>query len=93
MADYTVTLSDVEDKALSFVALSQQEWIDNAVHERARIAIEELAKLCVERCLDSNVQIPNSKDAMVLLMFERGWAFPLAAIPPSDGMIPPPPSA
>ena len=33
---YTITLSDAEDKALGHVAISQQEWIDNAIHERER---------------------------------------------------------
>ncbi len=30
MVEYIVTLTDEENKALSFVAYSQQEWIDNA---------------------------------------------------------------
>ncbi len=49
--NYTVTLSDAEDKALSYVAYSQQDWIDNAVHERCRIAIDDIVKICVEKCL------------------------------------------
>ena len=44
MATYTITLSDAEDKALHVVALSAQDWIDNAVHERCRIAIDEIGR-------------------------------------------------
>jgi hypothetical protein len=73
MATYTITLSDAEDAALSYVALSQQDWIDNAVHERARIAIEEIVVITVQKCLDTGTQIPGSKDAMVELAFEQGW--------------------
>jgi hypothetical protein len=71
--EYTVTLTEAEDKALSYVVLSQQDWIDNAVHERCRVAIEEIVKICVEKCLETNTQIPGSKDDMVLLAFENGW--------------------
>ena len=71
--EYTITLTEAEDKALSHVALSQQDWIDNAVHERCRAAIDEIVKICVEKCLETNTQIPSSKDDMVLLAFEQEW--------------------
>ena len=71
--EYTVTLTAAEDAALSAVALSQQEWIDNAVKERARLAIEEIVGLVVQKCLESNVAIPGSKDEMVTLAFSQGW--------------------
>jgi len=48
---YTITLSDAEDKAIHVVAISAQDWIDNAVHERCRIAIEEIVAKEVERKL------------------------------------------
>jgi hypothetical protein len=73
MTQYTITLSDAEDAALSFAALSQDDWIQNAVHERCRIAIEEIVQITVARCLENNIQIPGSKDAMVTLAFEQGW--------------------
>lgn len=71
--NYTVTLTTTEDKALSYVAFSQQDWIDNAVHERCRIAIDEIVQITVQKCLETNTQIPNSKEAMVDLAFEEGW--------------------
>ena len=73
MTTYTITLTAAEDAALSYAALSQQEWIDNAVHERCRIAIEEIVGITVQKCLDTNTPIPGSKDAMVTLAFEQGW--------------------
>ena len=30
--DYTVTLTEVEKKAMEYVAASPQDWIDNAAH-------------------------------------------------------------
>lgn len=71
--DYTVTLTAAEDAALSAVAFSQQDWIDNAVHERARLAVEEIVALVVQKCLESGVSIPGSKDEMVVLAFSQGW--------------------
>ena len=73
MANYTITLTEAEDKALSYVALSQDNWIQNAVHERCRVAIEEIVALTVQKCLDTNTAIPGSKDAMVELAFTKGW--------------------
>jgi hypothetical protein len=70
---YTITLSEAEDLALSHVALSQQDWIDNAIHERCRTSIEDIVKICVEKCLENNIQIPGSKDDMVILAFEQEW--------------------
>ena len=63
---YTVTLSDAEDKALSVVTLSQQDWIDNAVHERCRIAIEEIVAQEVQRKLALGESITGTKDDIVL---------------------------
>ena len=73
MTTYTIELTAAEDAALSSVALSQQEWIDNAVHERARIAIEEIVAITVQKCLETNTPIPGSKDAMVTLAFANTW--------------------
>lgn len=73
MTTYTIELSAAEDAALAYAALSQQDWIDNAVHERARIAVEDIVTLTVQKCLETNTPIPGSKDAMVTLAFEQGW--------------------
>jgi hypothetical protein len=65
MATYTITLSGAEDKALAYIALSQQDWIDNAVHERARIAIDEIVNAEVQRKLAAGESISGSKEDIV----------------------------
>jgi len=70
---YTITLSDAENTALGYVAASQQDWIDNAVHNRCRIAIDEIVALSVERCLAQGIQLPASKDEIVELAKTQGW--------------------
>ena len=65
MATYTITLSDAENKALGVVALSQQDWIDNAVHERCRIAIDQIVNAEVQRKLAAGESISGSKEDIV----------------------------
>lgn len=73
MTQYNITLTSAEDKALSYVAMSQDDWIQNAVHERCRIAIDEIVAITVQKCLETGTQIPGSKDEMVELAFAQGW--------------------
>jgi hypothetical protein len=63
---YTITLSDAEDKALQSVALSVQEWIDNAVHTRCSNAIDEIVNAEVQRKLAAGETISGTKDDIVL---------------------------
>jgi hypothetical protein len=73
MINYTLSLTQAENTALGYVAASQQEWIDNAVHERCRIAIDEIVAISVEKCLAAGIQLPGSKDEIVLLAKNQGW--------------------
>lgn len=68
MKSFTVKLTDAELKALEYVASSAQEWIDNAVHERCRLAMEEIFEVETKRMLaDPNVtQIPANIEEVVL---------------------------
>ena len=66
MATYTITLSDAEDKALKTVAVSAQDWIDNAVKNRCRIAIEEIVNSEVQRKLAAGETISGSKEDIVI---------------------------
>jgi hypothetical protein len=71
--NYTVKLTEVENAALSYVVASQEDWIDNAVHERCRIAIDEIVAIALEKSIETNTPLPTSKDEIVLLAFEQGW--------------------
>jgi hypothetical protein len=78
--EHTVTLTTAEYMALSYAAVSPEDWIDNAIHYRCSVAIEDIVKICVEKCLASNIQIPGSKDAIVELAFAQGWVKSLADV-------------
>ena len=69
MAKYETELTDTEDKALSFVAYSQKDWIDNAVKNRARLAKEEIIALNTAHCNANNIQIATGEDAQVTQAF------------------------
>lgn len=73
MTQYTIILTNAEDKALSYASVSQDEWIQNVVHNRCRIAIDEIVAITVQKCLETGTQIPGSKDEMVDLAFAQGW--------------------
>ena len=63
---YTITLSDAENKALGVVALSQEEWINHVVHERCRIAIDEIVAQEVERITATGGILSGTKEDIVL---------------------------
>ena len=63
---YTIILTEAEDKALSTVALDQNDWIQNVIHDRCRIAIEEIVQAEVQRLLSEGKPITGSKDDIVL---------------------------
>jgi type II secretory pathway component PulL len=73
METITLELTPTEYLALGYVAESQQDWVENAVRERCRIAIDEIVGITVQRCLADNIQIPGSKDEIVALAFQRSW--------------------
>jgi aspartyl aminopeptidase len=63
---YTITISDAEEKALQFVSVSAQEWIENVVHERCRIAIDEIVQIELERATLTGGSISGTKEEIVL---------------------------
>jgi hypothetical protein len=73
MATYTINYTETEDKAMQYAAASVDDWIQNAAHERARIAIDEIVKLAVEKFLEAGQSIPGSKEEIVAAAFTNGW--------------------
>ena len=65
---YTVELNEAQQKAMEYVAYDPAEWIRNVVHNRARMAIDEIYKAEVERMTnDPNITaIPADKNAVVI---------------------------
>lgn len=68
----TIELTPTQASALAFVALSPQEWAENAIHNRCRQATDEIVNLVMTQCLDAGEQIPTTREAIVAHGFECG---------------------
>jgi hypothetical protein len=78
MTTYTIELTNAEVKAMEYVALDVQDWADNALKNRARIAMDEIYQAEVARMTadPAITSIPADKEAVVLAadiksVFER----------------------
>lgn len=85
MADYTVTLTDAEDKALSVVAASPQAWIDNAVKNRCRQAKEEIVASEIKRIRESGGTVSGTDDEIVMAATVETAAQRQARLQAEDG--------
>ena len=70
MAEIKVTVSDTQVKCLEYVSYSVQDWCDNAIHNRARIAQEEIIAKLVEHCNANSIALAVGTDAQVTQAYE-----------------------
>ena len=71
MPNITITLTDTQMKGLEYAAFSPQDWAENAVTERARIANDEIVDMTVKHCLDNGIQVPATREAVVAYAFDN----------------------
>ena len=72
MPDITITLTDTENKALEYAAVSVQDWADNALTNRARIAKDEIIEKLVKHCNANGITIAKGEDAQVTQAYTLG---------------------
>jgi len=65
MAEIKVTVTDTQTKCLEYMAYSVQDWCDNAIHNRARIAQEEIIAKLVAHCNEKGIAIATGADAQI----------------------------
>jgi len=70
---YTVELTDTQDKALSVVCKTQQDWIDNAVTVRANAAINDIVAINMAKCNEDGIAIATGVDAQIAQAFDKGY--------------------
>ena len=70
---YTIELTETEKLAMEYVAYDPHDWVENAMKERARIAIDEIVKNAVEKFLEAGQTIPSSKDEIVAAAYANNW--------------------
>jgi hypothetical protein len=80
MVQYIVSLTSAEDKAMKYAAVSVQGWIDNAAHNRARVAADEITSRLIVYCNENSIQIATGSDAQVEQAYELGVVETLASV-------------
>ena len=71
MPTITIELTDTQYKGLEYAALSPQDWAENAVTNRARIANDEIVKITVDYCLDNGIAVPATREEIVAYAFDN----------------------
>jgi len=70
MPNITVALTDTQNKCLEYAAASVQDWADNALHNRARIAQDEIIAALVAHWNANGVAIATGVDAQIEQAFD-----------------------
>lgn len=70
MPDITVTVTSTELKCLEYACNTPQDWADNALTNRARIAKEEIISLLVAHCNANDITIATGEDAQITQAFD-----------------------
>ena len=70
MAEIKVTVSDTQVKCLEYVSYSVQDWCDNAIHDRARVAQEEIIAKLVTHCNANSISLAVGTDKQVAQAYE-----------------------
>ena len=73
MVTISVEVSDVQMMALEFTGDDPQKWLQKAIKDRARIAMEYIAGIYRSLAQKEDVSIPTSLEGIVKDAFERGW--------------------
>lgn len=66
MATYTITLTQAEEKALQSVASSPQDWMDHAVKERCRQAMDDIVQSETKRMINEGIPISGTREDVVM---------------------------
>lgn len=71
MPTITIELTDTQYKGLEYSALSPEDWAENAVTNRARIANNEIVDITIKHCLDNDIQVPATREAIITYGFDN----------------------
>ena len=66
MPDYTITLTDAEDKALAHECLSPQQWIENCIKVKCRKSIKRIVEKEIKRIRNEGGTVSGTDDEIVM---------------------------
>jgi len=69
MPNIIIELTDTQYKGLEYAAVSPENWSENAVINRCRIANDEIVDITVKYCLDNGIQVPSNREDIVEYAF------------------------
>ena len=72
MATYTIEVTDAQEKALQYAAVSPSDWAENAVLVRASAATDEIIAKLVTHCNENEIALAVGKDAQVTQAYDLG---------------------
>ena len=72
MVDYTITVSDVDNKVLGYVAHDQKDWIDNCIAARMVAGKRDIIDALIKHCNENGVTIATGEDAQINQAFDLG---------------------
>lgn len=81
--DYTITLTETQQKAMEYITPDVDEWITNFTVSRADITINEIITLLVEHCNSNDIALEVGKDAQVAQAYSLGIVAAASAETPS----------
>lgn len=84
-----ISLSSTEIKALEVDIKSVQEWADNALTNRARIAMDHVIQKLVAHCNENEIAMAVGKDAQVDQAYELGIVTALKDAPDQTSIVAP----
>lgn len=70
MPDISISITATEQKCLEYAAADVQDWADNAVTNRARIAKDEIISLLVAHCNETGTAIATGEDAQITQAYD-----------------------
>ena len=72
MVTFTVTITDTENKAMEWCTENVGDWVGNSLHNRAKIAIEDIVRITTDYCNDNEISIGVGRTAQVNQAYNIG---------------------
>ena len=70
--DYTITISDLEKKALDYVMTDIDAWLTSAAANREWIAKDEIVSKNLDNCNANGIAIEAGEDAQITQAYTLG---------------------
>jgi len=70
MAEIKITVTDTQVKCLDYIAYSAQDWCENAIHNRARVAQEDIITKLIKHCNENSIAIAVGVDAQITQAYD-----------------------